>query len=166
MLAAGGEDQAVRVWDLRQPQVVPLVLIGHQQTVFSVTFSKDGHWLASGSADATVRLWDMRQPQAAPLVLLCQDCQSGSLLNSDSVYSVAFSPDGNWLASGSQEGKVRLWPLSPILAERACQVVWRNLTMSEWRQFVGEDIPYQRTCPNLPAGEGALLNSRAAKSSQ
>ena len=26
----------------------------------------------------------------------------------------------------------------------------RNLTIEEWREFVSEDIPYQRTCPGLP----------------
>ena len=37
------------------------------------------------------------------------------------------------------------------LAELVCDKVWRNLTLDEWHQFVGEDIPYERTCPNLPA---------------
>ena len=41
------------------------------------------------------------------------------------------------------------------LSELVCQKVRRNLTMEEWRQFVGADIPYERTCPGLPAGEGA-----------
>ena len=25
----------------------------------------------------------------------------------------------------------------------------------EWRQFVGPDVPYHATCPNLPPGDGA-----------
>jgi tetratricopeptide (TPR) repeat protein len=31
-----------------------------------------------------------------------------------------------------------------------CEKVRRNLTIEEWYQFVGFDIPYERTCPNLP----------------
>jgi hypothetical protein len=41
-----------------------------------------------------------------------------------------------------------------------CQLVWRNLSMDEWRQFVGDGIPYERTCPNLPFGEGAPTEAR------
>ena len=36
------------------------------------------------------------------------------------------------------------------LIESVCEKVWRNLTLDEWQRFVGEDIPYERTCPKLP----------------
>jgi len=35
-----------------------------------------------------------------------------------------------------------------------CTRVWRNLSMDEWRLYVGENIPYERTCPSLPPGTG------------
>ena len=37
------------------------------------------------------------------------------------------------------------------LADLVCEKVWRNLTLDEWHQLVAEDIPYDRTCPDLPA---------------
>ena len=43
-----------------------------------------------------------------------------------------------------------IWLTTKGLAETACKKVWRNLTKAEWNQFVGADIPYQRTCPHLP----------------
>ena len=71
------------------------------------------------------------------------------------VWFVAFSPDGQMLASGSLDQTIFIWIAhTETLAEKICQQVWRNLTLDEWRQFVGEDLPYARTCPNLPAGEG------------
>lgn len=33
----------------------------------------------------------------------------------------------------------------------ACRIANRNLTRQEWRQYLG-DLPYQKTCPGLPAG--------------
>ena len=112
----------------------------------SVAFSPDGQTLASGSADNTIRLWDLRQPAAAPTVLRGHE---------NVVCSVAFSPDGQTLASGSGDQTIRIWIVrTEILAGKICQQVWRNLTLDEWRQFVGADLPYERTCPNLLAGEG------------
>jgi hypothetical protein len=34
-------------------------------------------------------------------------------------------------------------------------MIGNNLSMDEWRLYVGADIPYQRTCANLPPGTGA-----------
>jgi len=36
--------------------------------------------------------------------------------------------------------------------DRACSIANRNLTKPEWRQFVGDDLPYLPTCPQLPPG--------------
>jgi len=71
----------------------------------------------------------------------------------EAVLSVAFSPDGQRLAAGSGDGSIWIWiARTEILADMVCKKVWRNLTLNEWHQFVGTDIPYERTCPNLPSG--------------
>ena len=146
MLASGSRDNTVRLWDLRQPTAAPTVLRGHAEVVWSVAFNPDGQTLVSGSRDKTVRLWDLRQPTAVPTVLWGHQRV---------VWSVAFSPDGQTLAAGSLDQTIFIWiARTETLAEKICQQVWRNLTLDEWRQFVGEDLPYARTCPNLPAGEG------------
>jgi WD domain, G-beta repeat len=135
----------VRLWDLTNLSAAPAVLAGHEGGVRSVAFSPDGQILASASDDTTVRLWDPGKPNAAPTILRGHQ---------DLVWSVAFSADGQTLASGSEDGQLRVWIAHPgtlaDLADKVCEKVWRNLTLEEWHQFMGEGVPYERTCAKLP----------------
>jgi WD40 repeat protein len=146
ILASANWDKTVRLWDLasRQPRGEPLT--GHNDHVRSVAFSPDGKMLASGSDDRTVRLWDAvsQQPLGEPL--------TG---HRDKVRSVAFSSDGKVLASGSDDETIRLWDVDAnSWVTRACQRANRNLSQAEWEHHIGKNVPYRRTCPNLPPGEG------------
>jgi WD40 repeat protein len=152
LLASGSYDETVLLWDLREPDVAPKILYSHEGRITSLAFSPDGALLASGGDDSTIQVWDTRQP-GAPIVL---EGHTGT------VTAVVFHPDGLTLASGSQDSTIRLWPRTEVLADMVCSKVGRNLSMEEWRQFVGTDVPYERTCPNLPAGDGAPPNAPIA----
>lgn len=68
------------------------------------------------------------------------------------VEAVAFSPDGKWVATASgRTARVWLRRSEDLIAE-ACARLTRNLTLEEWRQYVGDE-PYRKTCPNLPGPE-------------
>src|SRR5205085_8024449 len=59
VLASGGDDQTVRLWDVSTGQCL-MILQGHSNRVWLIAFNPDGSMLASGSDDGTVRLWDMK----------------------------------------------------------------------------------------------------------
>ena len=58
-LVTGSWDGTVWLWDLtaQDPAAGPVVLRGHEGTVWAVGISPDNRWLVTGSADHTARLW-------------------------------------------------------------------------------------------------------------
>jgi hypothetical protein len=38
----------------------------------------------------------------------------------------------------------------------ACSRITRNLTEGEWQVYLGRDVAYRRTCPNLPVPPPSL----------
>ena len=58
LLASGGGDRSVRLWDVATLVPKGGALLGHEDQVYSVAFSPDSALLASGSVDSSVRLWD------------------------------------------------------------------------------------------------------------
>jgi WD40 repeat protein len=64
--------------------------------------------LASASHDGSFRIWDTEKEKL--LLTVRQD---------RSVWSVAFSPDGQALATGDSVGTVKLWDVEKLLAQGA-----------------------------------------------
>jgi WD40 repeat protein len=99
-------------------------LHGHDRPVNSVVFSPDGKTLASVSGDLrseenvdaptgekkdSIILWDVDANKRGDL----------HFDYNDAVTSVAFSPDGKWLATGGKDGAVRLWNVATAQLDRS-----------------------------------------------
>ncbi|MFQ5640433.1 MAG: AAA-like domain-containing protein [bacterium] len=157
-LAVGRSDGRIELYDFdRQAEkaLARTALLGHIGPVNSLVFSADGKKLVSGSSDKSIRVWDLSDPDRDPVTL--QDHQSW-------VWSVALSPESGTVISGSADKTIRVWNVSTQnLAEKVCASAGRNLSRAEWDEFIGEDLEYVRTCPNLPPGKG--IQSKTSNSS-
>src|SRR5262249_59440190 len=115
MLATGDTVGALRLWDVAQQRVVASRKMHafdiSQTDQASLAFSPDGRRLATTGAGNTVKLWAVaRSTEFIPLhddAALLQDVATFTG-HGGPVWCVAFSPDGQTLASASADATVRL----------------------------------------------------------
>jgi serine/threonine protein kinase len=98
-LASGSNDKTIKLWDVWSQREIA-TLTGHSNGVYSVAFSHEGRTLTSGSHDKTIKLWDVQSQREIATFTV----HSNSM-------SVAFSPDGRTLATGSDDNDntIKLW---------------------------------------------------------
>jgi len=165
LLASGGNDGLVRLWDLHSQQIVSTITNPTPRLAFS------GRLLAMGTGGdewgvdgGIVKLWDyvakqdvMSLPNSGNRVAFSPDGKTLATGNANhtiflwdvlrrekvselrghgaQVRAVAFSPDGRFLASGSTDDTIRLWDL----AGRRTQGVITNVGLNEFH-YVGQAV--------------------------
>jgi WD40 repeat protein len=140
LLATSSIGDSVTIRNFKSGQPVPPLLSGQIGSVSSLAFSRDGKMLASVSNETEIRLWDVdtHEPIGA-LFAVPQD---------KTIRSVVFSSSSGLLASNSEGDAIIFWDGDyQAWSARACAIVNRNLTESEWNTYMG-NRPYRRTCAN------------------
>ncbi|KAB5581153.1 putative WD-repeat protein [Coniochaeta sp. 2T2.1] len=107
-VVSGSEDAKVRLWNGNSGKIKQ-TFEGHYDSVGAVAFSPDGKTIASASFDGTVRLWDARTGVEKQMFVGCDGGEVDSSGAVTGVNAVAFSSDGNTVASVANERTMRLW---------------------------------------------------------
>jgi WD40 repeat protein/tRNA A-37 threonylcarbamoyl transferase component Bud32 len=114
-LVSGSNDKTIKIRNLETGKL-KTTLTGHSNWVNSVTISPDGQTLVSGSNDKTIKIWNLQNDYNInnftffPLFL--EDKLKTTLTgHTDRVNSVAISPDGQTLVSGSNDKTIKIWNL-------------------------------------------------------
>jgi WD40 repeat protein len=172
-VVSGSWDKTVRVWELATGKEVRR-FTGHQDWVNSVAVTPDGQHVVSGSGDNTLRLWE-------PDILVV--CLRGSVDKTvrlwelatgkevrrftghqDWVNSVAVTPDGKYVVSGSGDNTLRLWEPDILVVCLRGSVdktvrLWKLATGKEVRRFTGHEWVVESVAVT-PDGKYVVSGSR------
>ncbi|MFN0058130.1 MAG: protein kinase domain-containing protein [Planctomycetota bacterium] len=116
-----GWDRTARLWNSATGEGQQ-VLRGHQHSVEHASFHPSGDFVVTASFDRTARIWQVSSG----------DCIA-VLRHSGWVRSARFSPCGNRILTGCDDGCAYLWPFPPLAAARA--LTPRVLSATERREY-------------------------------
>lgn len=111
LLAAGYDNNDVILWE--PSGKIVQALKEHQNIVKALAFSADGQFLATASNDSTLILWKVIKTEASEsrhVEKLWSIPQSHG--ENTWILALAFSPDNQLLASGGDNGTIKLWEVN------------------------------------------------------
>ncbi len=107
-LASCDQHGIIHLWDL--DTAITRATFKTPDAFYALSFAPNGKLLASGCYDGSVRLWNVTAKQQGLRGKIGQYLPTLTLKgHKDDVSTLAFSPDGKMLLSGSDDGTIRAW---------------------------------------------------------
>jgi WD40 repeat protein len=129
LLASGGSDGTVRLWDLAaDKEINRLQVSSDRDQIMGLACAQDGRTLAVGTGEGLCSIWDLIEGKET---LVFDEHRQG--------VRASISPDGTLAASGSMDDTIRIWDLTsgrPIRTWQAHQIGVRNLSFGAGQQLV------------------------------
>ncbi len=107
LASVGAGEKFVRLWNLNTHKPIA-DLTGNFNAIYSLAYSPDSDIIAAGDFDGTVRLFSAKKKKRTA-TLVGHNLAPSDITEPGSVLSLAFSPNGETLASGSRDTTIRLW---------------------------------------------------------
>jgi WD40 repeat protein len=174
LIISGSDDKSARVWDCATGK--ELARMTHENEVYAVAFSPDGKHVISGGIDKTARVWEATTGKEIARMTHDEDVR-GVVFSPDGNFvasgapsriwesmtgkeiarlalgtsSVVFSADGKFMRGAVYPNIIRAakWQPDDLIATSSRSMP-RNLTRAEWKQYIGDALPYQAICEDLP----------------
>ncbi len=137
-LISGDQRGEIRIWYLESGNLVFRKKL-HMARITDIAVDPSGDHIATASTDGKVYVLDTRNLNQLPLEIASLD---------DFIFSVKFINNGRTIVTGSNSSNTLIaFPIrTDDLAKFICPNITRDMTSSEWNTYIGQDIPYEKTC--------------------
>jgi len=114
----------IKLYDTDMKEIPGLSLFNHELgPVYALAFSRDGKTLAAGGCvpagcaanQGQITFWNVSNPKNPEFISDTSELSTNTgYIHTNLVKTVAFSPDGNWLASGSYDTTIIMWDIRDL----------------------------------------------------
>jgi WD40 repeat protein len=137
ILSISNEYSSATVWEANTGKEIARMI--HDSGLNSIEFSPDSKYMVSANGNI-VHVWETSTGE-----------EITRMFHDNTVNSVSFSPDGRYVVSSGHDKTIRVWMWQPEdLITNTCAYLPRNLSYAEWERYIGDAMPYEAVCPNLP----------------
>lgn len=139
LLATGSLDSTVKIWAASDGQLLNSMIVvtnlpppDDRAAVFSVGWDPTGTKLVFGAyEDGTVRIWDQTTLNS-PEMMMPGNVPGVLYGHGGGVISFSWHPNGNFLASGGEDGTVRIWDVGTGQAIEVIQTSTETVYSVAW----------------------------------
>jgi WD40 repeat protein len=111
LIASSSVDKSIDIWDIQNRKLVQ-TFRNQANPVSAIAFSPDGKELASATKKSVVQIWNLATGESRAL---------GGFQPSDNIRHIVFSPHGERLVGGGDDGKIRVWDTDKMNLERVVE---------------------------------------------